>query len=71
MAFTSHNDMHYYASLISMKNNEALFYWRLELLHCICLHSLQEMMKRKVEQSGLILLLFRSYNILLQQQSAK
>lgn len=60
MVFTSHNDMHYYASLISMKNNEALFYWRPELLHCIFLHSLQEM-KRKVEHSGLILLLSRSY----------
>lgn len=59
MAFTSSNDIHYYASLISMKNNEALFYWHLELLHCTLLHSFQEMMKGKVEQSGLSLLLSR------------
>lgn len=71
MAFTNSNDIHYYASLISMKNNEALFYWHLELLHCTLLHSFQEMMKGKVEQSGLSLLFFGPYNILLHQQSVK
>lgn len=71
MAFTSSNDIHYYASLISMKNNEALFYWHLELLHCTLLHSFQEMMERKVEKSGLSIPLFRPYNVLLHQQSVK
>lgn len=69
MAFTSSNDIHYYASLISMKNNEALFYWHLELRHCTLLCSFEEMMKGKVEQSGLSLLLFKPYNVLLHQQS--
>lgn len=53
MASTSINDIHYCASLISMKKNEALFYWHLVLVHCTLLHSFQEMMKEKVEQSGL------------------
>jgi len=71
MAFTSSNDIHYYTSVISMKNNEALFYWHPELLQCTLLHSFQEMMKGKFEQSGLSLLLYRLYSVFLHQQNVK
>lgn len=45
MVFTIPNDMHYYASLISMKNNKILFYWYLHLQDYTLLHTYEEMTK--------------------------
>lgn len=46
MVFTTSNDMHCYAPLISVKNNETLFYWHLHLQDHTLLRACEENDKR-------------------------